>query len=44
MLIGVSITKTGSPTAFFFGAVIFYVVATAINWWYYTRPGCEKPS
>ena len=44
MLIGVSITKTGSPTAFFFGAVIFYVVATAINWWYYTRRGCEKPS
>jgi len=44
MLIGVSITKTGSPVIFFFGAVIFYVVATAINWWYYTRPGCEKPS
>jgi len=44
MLIGVSITKTGSPTAFFFGAVVYYLIATAINWWYYTRRGCEKPS
>ena len=44
MLIGVSITKTGSPTAFFYGAVVYYVIATAINWWYYTRRGCEKPS
>ena len=44
MLIGVSITKTGSPVIFFFGAVIFYIVATSVNWWYYTRPGCEKPS
>ncbi len=43
-LIGVAITKTGSPVIFFFGAVIFYVVATSVNWWYYTRPGCEKPS
>jgi NNP family nitrate/nitrite transporter-like MFS transporter len=43
-LIGVAITKTGSPVIFFFGAVTFYFVATAINWWYYTRPGCEKPS
>ena len=43
-LIGVSITNTGSPMAFFFGAAAFYVIATAINWWYYTRPGCEKPS
>jgi NNP family nitrate/nitrite transporter-like MFS transporter len=43
-LIGVSITNTGSPLAFFFGAAAFYVIATAINWWYYTRPGCEKPS
>ena len=44
MLIGVAITKTGSPAIFFFGAVIFYIVATSVNWWYYTRPGCEKPS
>jgi NNP family nitrate/nitrite transporter-like MFS transporter len=43
-LIGVSITATGSPAAFFIGAVAYYVVATAVNWWYYTRPGCERPS
>ncbi|MBM4460757.1 MAG: NarK/NasA family nitrate transporter [Chloroflexi bacterium] len=43
-LIGASITATGSPQAFFYGMVIFYVIATAINWWYYTRRGCEKPS
>jgi NNP family nitrate/nitrite transporter-like MFS transporter len=43
-LIGVSLTRTGSPLAFFGGAAVFYVFATAINWWFYTRPGCEKPS
>ncbi len=43
-LIGSSITKTGSPLPFFYGAVVFFVIATAINWWYYTRKGCEKPS
>ncbi|MBM4426728.1 MAG: NarK/NasA family nitrate transporter [Chloroflexi bacterium] len=43
-LIGSSITKTGSPLPFFYGTVVFFVIATAINWWYYTRKGCEKPS
>lgn len=43
-LIGSSITKSGSPLPFFYGAVVFFVIATAINWWYYTRQGCEKPS
>jgi NNP family nitrate/nitrite transporter-like MFS transporter len=43
-LIGSSITNTGSPKVFFYGVVVFYVIATAINWWYYTRKGCEKPS
>jgi NNP family nitrate/nitrite transporter-like MFS transporter len=43
-LIGSSITNTGSPVPFFYGAVVFFVIATAINWWYYTRKGCEKPS
>ncbi len=43
-LIGASITATGSPQVFFYGVVVFYVIATAINWWYYTRRGCEKPS
>ena len=43
-LIGSTITSYGTPLAFFYGTVIFYVVATAINWWFYTRKGCEKPS
>lgn len=43
-LIGSSITNTGSPVVFFYGLVIFFVIATAINWQYYTRKGCEKPS
>lgn len=43
-LIGSSITNLGSPNAFFYGVAIFYVIATAINWWYYTRKGCERPS
>lgn len=44
ILIGSSITNTGSPVIFFYGAVAFYILATAINWQYYTRKGCEKPS
>lgn len=44
MLIGAAITNTGSARVFFVGAVAFYVFATAINWWFYTRKGCEKPS
>jgi NNP family nitrate/nitrite transporter-like MFS transporter len=43
-LIGASITATGSAAPFFYGAGAYYVFATAINWWFYTRKGCEKPS
>jgi NNP family nitrate/nitrite transporter-like MFS transporter len=43
-LIGVSITNAGSPLPFFYGTVVFFIIATAINWWFYTRKGCEKPS
>lgn len=43
-LIGSSITNTGSPVIFFYGMIIFFLIATAINWQYYTRKGCEKPS
>ncbi|MBI4509917.1 MAG: NarK/NasA family nitrate transporter [Deltaproteobacteria bacterium] len=43
-LVGASITKTGSAASFFIGAALFYVVAVAINWWYYARKGCERPS
>ena len=43
-LIGVVITSYGSPVPFFVGVGVYYAVATGINWWYYTRKGCEKPS
>jgi NNP family nitrate/nitrite transporter-like MFS transporter len=42
-LIGKSITAFGSAAPFFVGVCAFYVFATAINWWYYTRRGCERP-
>ena len=44
MLVGAAITRTGSATPFFAGAAAFYLAALAINWWYYTRKGCERPS
>jgi NNP family nitrate/nitrite transporter-like MFS transporter len=44
MLIGSAIAAYGSPVPFFLGMAAYCVVATAINWWYYTRKGCEKPS
>ena len=43
-LVGSSITQTGSAIPFFVGAALFYVAATSINWWFYSRKGCEKPS
>lgn len=42
-LLGAVIAATGSPRAFFVGAAVFYALNLAINWRYYTRPGCEKP-
>ncbi|MCX6080877.1 MAG: MFS transporter [Chloroflexi bacterium] len=44
IMISSSIANTGSPVVFFYGTAVFYSIATAINWWYYTRKGCEKPS
>ncbi len=44
LLIGSSITRTGSAVPFFVGASVFYFVAVAVNWWFYTRRGCERPS
>jgi NNP family nitrate/nitrite transporter-like MFS transporter len=28
---------------FFIGMAVFYVVNIGINWWYYLRPGAERP-
>ena len=43
ILIGTILGATGSVTPFFWGLAVFFAVATFINWWYYTRRGCEKP-
>jgi NNP family nitrate/nitrite transporter-like MFS transporter len=43
-LIGASVAKTGSGAAFFLGAIGFYAAAVAINWFFYARKGCERPS
>jgi NNP family nitrate/nitrite transporter-like MFS transporter len=42
IFIGMSITRTGSPKSFFWGALIFYTIASIINWVYYTRPGAVR--
>jgi len=43
-LVGLSITRLGSPKFFFYGAAVFYAVNLWINWWYYCRRGAECPS
>jgi NNP family nitrate/nitrite transporter-like MFS transporter len=42
-IIGAVIAATGAPTPFFIGAAVFYALNILINWWYYARPGAEKP-
>ncbi|MDW7709001.1 MAG: nitrate/nitrite transporter [Deferrisomatales bacterium] len=44
VIIGTLIAKMGSPNLFFFGLAAFCLANVAICWWYYTRPGAEKPS
>lgn len=44
MLIGKSITGLGSAIPFFVGAAAFFAVATGVNWYFYVRKGCERPS
>jgi NNP family nitrate/nitrite transporter-like MFS transporter len=43
-IIGAVIGATGGATGFFWGLLVFIVIATWINWWYYHRKGCERPS
>jgi NNP family nitrate/nitrite transporter-like MFS transporter len=43
MLMGLSVAWFGTPSAFFYWAVIFYAVCIGINWWYYARKGAEAP-
>ncbi|MBI2918817.1 MAG: NarK/NasA family nitrate transporter [Chloroflexi bacterium] len=41
-LIGTSIAATGSAAVFFWGAIAFWSIASALNFWFYTRPGKER--
>lgn len=43
-LIAVVMSSTGSANAFFYGLIVYCAIATTINFWYYTRRGCERPS
>ncbi|OXA93238.1 magnesium transporter MgtE N-terminal domain-containing protein [Flavobacterium hercynium] len=43
-LIGNNLSLNGTVNQFFIGVAIFSILATGINWWFYNRKGCEKPS
>jgi len=43
-VIGSVIGAKNSANQFYAGLIGFLIIATWINWWYYTRKGCEKPS
>ncbi|MBS4027690.1 MAG: MFS transporter [Ignavibacteriales bacterium] len=43
-IIGAVIGATGNATNFYSGLIVFLLLATIINWWYYNRKGCERPS
>lgn len=40
---GAVLGATGQPTAFFTIVAGFYAVCIALNWWFYTRKGAERP-
>jgi NNP family nitrate/nitrite transporter-like MFS transporter len=43
ILVSAVMTSTGNANNFFYGIAAFFMIATAINWWYYHRKGCERP-
>ncbi len=43
ILFGWALSTYGSPNIAFYAFFGFFVVCTFLNWWYYTREGCEKP-
>ena len=43
-LLGWSKSGTGNFNAFFLGLMVFCLIATTINWWFYARKNAEKPS
>jgi len=38
------LTATGNANAFFYIIAVFFAIATIVNWWFYNRKGCERPS
>ncbi|MBI1837777.1 MAG: MFS transporter [Flavobacteriia bacterium] len=44
ILILTAINASGTPNPFFIGLTIFGIIATFINWYFYNRKGCERPS
>lgn len=44
MLILLSINVSGTPNAFFIGVIVFSIIATFVNWNFYHRKNCVKPS
>lgn len=43
-IIGAVIGATQNANGFFWGLAIFVVAATVINWYFYNKKGCERPS
>lgn len=43
-IIGAVIGATTNANGFFWGLLVFLVIATWINWNYYNKKGCERPS
>lgn len=43
LLFGWAISTYKSPNIAFYFFFAFYVLCIVLSWWYYTRPGCEKP-
>ncbi len=43
VLFGWAISSHGSPNIVFYMLAGFCVFCALLNWWFYTRPGCEKP-
>ncbi|WP_281226554.1 magnesium transporter MgtE N-terminal domain-containing protein [Flavobacterium aquiphilum] len=43
-LIGNNLSANGTVNQFFIGLILFTILATSINWWFYNRKGCERPS
>lgn len=42
LLVGTAISVSGSANPFFWGIIVFYVIASWINWHFYTRKGAER--